>query len=99
MARVVIWTERAQKERITILAYWISRNKSVEYSKKLNRLILDSLSLICMYPLIGKLSNKENVRVRILEDYLIIYEIKHNEIVVLSLWDCRQNLNRSVIRP
>jgi toxin YoeB len=72
MARIVIWTERVQKERIAILTYWNDRNKSVEYSKKLNRLILDSLSLICKYPLIGKPSNKENVRVRILEDYLII---------------------------
>ena len=99
MVRVVIWTNRAQKERIEILNYWNDRNKSIEYSKKLNRLILDALCLICKYPLIGKPSNKENVRVRILEDYLIIYEIKHNEIVVLSLWDCRQNLDRSVIRP
>jgi hypothetical protein len=41
--------------------------------------------------LIGKRTWKENVRVKVLKDYLIIYEITVNEIVVLSLWDCRQN--------
>jgi len=41
--------------------------------------------------LIGKLSDKENVRVKVLRDYLIIYEITSKEIIVLTLWDCRQN--------
>ena len=91
MARHVIWTERAQKERITIFTYWNNRNESTIYSKKLNELIKESLKLICKHPLIGKLTGKENVRVKVLRDYLIIYEITINEIVVLSIWDCRQN--------
>lgn len=35
MARQIIWTERAQKERIAIFSFWNNRNKSVIYSKKL----------------------------------------------------------------
>lgn len=88
---ILIWTERAQKERIEIFTFWNNRNKSSFFSKRLNSLIQESLKLICKHPLIGKPTKKENVRVKILRDYLIIYEITDNEIVVLSLWDCRQN--------
>ena len=91
MARKIIWTERAQKERIIIFSFWNKRNQTFNYSKKLNSLIKESLKLICKYPTIGKLTNKENVRLKILKEYLIIYEITKSEIVVLSLWDCRQN--------
>ncbi len=91
MARLIIWTQRAQKERIEISKYWISRTNSIFYSKKLNELLKDSLRLISKYPSIGKLTDKENIRVKVLRNFLIFYEITENEIVVLSLWDCRQN--------
>ncbi|MCX6236628.1 MAG: type II toxin-antitoxin system RelE/ParE family toxin [Bacteroidia bacterium] len=91
MVRQVIWTERAQKDRIAIFTYWNNRNESFIYSKKLNELIKESLKLISKHPLIGQLTHKENVRVKILRDYLIIYEVTVGEIIVLSLWDCRQN--------
>ena len=91
MARQVIWTDRAQKERITIFKYWNKRNESSIYSLKLYKLINESLKLICAHPLLGKLSDKENVRVKVLSDYLIIYETTLDFVIVLSIWDCRQN--------
>jgi len=91
MVRQIIWTEKAQKARIEIFTYWNNRNKSFVYSKKLNELIKLSLQIISKHPLIGKLSDKENVRVKVLRDYLIIYEITLKEIIVLTIWDCRQN--------
>ena len=91
MVRQVIWTEKAQKDRIAIFTYWNNHNKSVVYSKKLNEIIKVSLQLISKHPLIGKLTDKENVRVKVLRDYLIIYEITAKEIIVLTIWDCRQN--------
>lgn len=54
-------------------------------------MINESLKLICKHPFIGKPTNKENVRVKILKAYLIIYEITPKAIVVLSVWDSRQN--------
>ena len=65
MARQIIWTERAQKERINILAFWNNHNKTSIYSKKLNALLKESLKLICRHPFLGKPTNKENVRVKI----------------------------------
>ena len=91
MVRQIIWVERAQKERIEIFKYWNNRNGSFIFSKKLNELIKESLKLISNHPMIGKRSDKENIRVKVLRDYLIIYEISVNKIIVLSIWDCRQN--------
>lgn len=91
MVRKIIWTTRAQRERIEIYSFWNEHNKSPVYSSKLHDLIKASLRLISLYPLIGKRTEKQNVRVKVLLDYLIIYEITENEIVVLSFWDCRQN--------
>lgn len=93
MVRKVIWTEKAQKERIAIFRFLNDRNKSFTYSRKLNELILASLILICKHPFIGKHTKKENVRAKVLKDYLIIYEITANQIIVLSFWDSRQNPN------
>ncbi len=91
MVRQVVWTEKAQNNRIAIFTYWNNRNKSVAFSKKLHELIKESLQLICKHPMIGRPTIKENVRVKVLRDYLIIYEITEQEIIVLTLWDCRQN--------
>ena len=90
MVRQIVWTERAQKERIEILTFWNNHNKSTSYSKKLDNLIRESLRLISRHPFIGKPTNKENVKVKILKNYLLIYEITSDKIIVLSVWDCRQ---------
>jgi len=82
--------ERAQEERIAIFDYWNNRNRSFSFSRKLNDLITESLLLISRHPLIGKRTDKENVRVKILRDYLIIYEFTESDLIVLSIWDCRQ---------
>jgi addiction module RelE/StbE family toxin len=91
MAKQIIWSLRAQNDRKEIFEYWNNRNKSTTYSKKLNRLIKNSLQLISKYPLIGKKTDKENIRVKILKDYLIIYEVTEKQIIVLTIWDCRKN--------
>ena len=91
MARQIIWTKRAQKERIDILKFWIEHNKSRTFSRRLNDLFKDSLKLISRYTFIGKPSNREGVRVKVLKNYLVIYQITLTEIIVLSIWDNRQN--------
>jgi len=87
----IVWTLKAQSDRRNILAYWKARNKSVAYSKKLDTLIRESLNLIRKYPCIGKPTNRKNIRIKIVRDYFLIYEITNNEIVILRIWDSRQN--------
>lgn len=54
MAKEVVWSLRAQKERKEILEYWRLRNKSNTYSKKLNQLFKESVKIITDFPQIGK---------------------------------------------
>lgn len=91
MVRKITWTVRSQNDRKEIFKYWNTRNKSNLYSKKLNGLIKESLILIAKYPLIGKRTDNKNVRVKVLRNYLIVYEVLPKEIVILTIWDCRQN--------
>jgi len=91
MVRQITWTLRAQNDRRKIFEYWNNWNKSNLYSRKLNELIRQSLVLIAKYPLIGKRTDKKNVRLKVLKEYLIIYEVMTKEILVLTIWDCRQN--------
>ena len=37
MAKQIKWTKQALEEKIAILNYWTKKDKSNEYSKKLNK--------------------------------------------------------------
>lgn len=89
--RKIIWTEKANWERKDILDYWIFRNQSKTFSIKLNKLIIENLNLLATNPDLGKKTNLDNIRVQIVRDYLLFYEILDNEILVLSLWDSRRD--------
>lgn len=91
MAKKIIWTEKANIERKEILGYWIERNKSKTFSLKLNRLFVETLRLLADLPNIGRKTELENVRVKIVKNYLLFYEIKNSELIVLSIWDTRRN--------
>ncbi|MEC7754281.1 MULTISPECIES: type II toxin-antitoxin system RelE/ParE family toxin [Roseivirga] len=91
MVKRVIWSPRAQTERKEILDFWFKRNKSKTYSRKLNRLFKEAINLIIDYPEIGKRTDLENVRAKIIRDYIMFYEINDDELFILSIWDTRQN--------
>ncbi|MBI5214465.1 MAG: type II toxin-antitoxin system RelE/ParE family toxin [Ignavibacteriae bacterium] len=92
MAKQVIWSFRAQQERIRILEYWNVRNSSKTYSNKLDKLIREAIKLITLYPHIGrKTTTDENVKVKVVREYLILYENTNQQINILSIWDSRQN--------
>jgi len=91
MAKEVVWSLRAQKERKEILEYWRLRNKSNSYSKKLNQLFKESVKIITDFPQIGKPTDDLNTRIKIVRDYLIIYEETESQIHILTIWDSRQD--------
>jgi len=94
MAKRIIWSKRAQSDRKEILKYFIRRNKSKEYSIKLNELFKDAINLIATYPTIGKQTDDKNTRIKIVRDYLMVYEIKEEQIIILTIWDSRQNTEK-----
>ena len=91
MAKQVIWSRKAQDDRKKILTYWIERNKSNTYSIKLDSLFRKVIHLIHEYPQIGKPTDDKKARIKIVKDYLIIYEETDTSLVILSIWDSRQN--------
>lgn len=87
--RKVIWTAKANQERKDILEYWILRNKSKTFSIKLNKLILYNIGLLADHPAIGRKTDVARVRVKIVRDYLLLYEFSNTELIILSVWDGR----------
>jgi len=91
MAKQVVWSLRAQDDRKNILSYWRQRNKSNTYSKKLNLLFKEAVNTIRDFPKIGKLTDDRNARIKVVRDYLIIYEETETTIYILTVWDGRQD--------
>ena len=91
MVKQVVWSLRAQNDRKKILNYWRLRNKSNTYSKKLNQLFKNSIQIIKDFPLIGKSTDDPNTRIKIVKDYLLFYEETETQILILTIWDSRQD--------
>ncbi len=53
VVRNLKWTSTALKQRNAVFEYWNSRNKSNQYSKKLNLKIKERTTLLKLYPELG----------------------------------------------
>ncbi len=91
MAKRIIWTERADNAFTRILEFYIERNGSKTYSRKLNKEVQVLLSVISKQPRIGTRTEKERFRVLIRGNFKIFYEVSETHIIVHLIWDCRQN--------
>lgn len=89
--RIIVWSDNAVFELRAILEYFNFGNKSKVYSLKLNATIQSEIKILLRYPEIGKKTDILNVRGFLIENYFIFYEIKEVHIVILSVWDTRQN--------
>jgi plasmid stabilization system protein ParE len=85
------WSVEARLDLIDILEFYVIRNRSALYSKKLNDKINKSIKLITKNPFIGKQSQIDSVRALITGDYQIIYEIFVDEITIIMIWDCHRD--------
>lgn len=89
--RKIEWLAEAQLDLKDILDFYIERNGSSLYSKKLNSRFANSIQLLEKNPFIGVKTDFDNVRILIKDDYQIIYEIFDSSILILIVWDCRRN--------
>ena len=94
VARRIVWTTTAKLQLKAIFEYFNFRNKNKLYSLKLNRLIQTELKILLQQPTIGKKTDSINVRGLLIENYYIFYEINETHIIILSVWDTRQNPKR-----
>lgn len=81
------------QEKSTILRYWIKRNGSSVFSKKIEKESRNAIKRVSQHALLGKeVEDFENVRqLTVLSDYSIFYTVAENKIIVLSFWDNRRD--------
>ena len=91
MVRRLIWSITAQNSRKSIFDYWNNRNKSKIYSNKLNLLFNENLRIVLKLPEFGNATNNEDIKFIIISHFELIYKITPTEIIVLNIWDTRQN--------
>jgi len=91
MAKRLIWTEFAQAQKKEIFAYWNNRNGSKTYSRKLSRLFDEAAELLTTQPYIGRPTQFENIRIKKVKTFHLIYKITNNEIQILIIWNTRRN--------
>lgn len=89
--RNVIWTRTADLQFVGILEYWVKRNRSSTYSKKLLKLVSERTKQIAEKPLMYKATDFNDVRVASLGNFSIYYKISEKEIIVTAFWDNRQD--------
>jgi toxin YoeB len=91
MAKRIIWSRQAERVFNKILEFYIDRNGSKTYSRKLNQEVHDLLSHISRQPFIGIKTENKNIRVVIKGYYKIFYQIEDENLIVLLVWDSRQD--------
>jgi toxin YoeB len=91
MAKQVIWSLRAQNDRKEILKFWREKNKSDTYSEKLDLRFREAINIIKDFSKIGKQTDDSKARVKIVADYLLFYEETDDSIILLTIWDSRQD--------
>ncbi|REE07651.1 ParE-like toxin of type II ParDE toxin-antitoxin system [Winogradskyella pacifica] len=89
--RNVTWTRTADIQFVGILEYWVKRNKSNSYSKKLLKLVSERTKQIAEKPLIYKATDFKDTRVASLGNFSIYYKFNDTEIIITAFWDNRQN--------
>lgn len=89
--RKIIWTLKAKNQLFSILEYFAKRNKSKTYSLKLHKKIKSEILITLKQPNIGKQTDVLNIRGLLIENYIVFYELLDTNIIILNIWDCRQN--------
>ncbi|WP_192348617.1 type II toxin-antitoxin system RelE/ParE family toxin [Algoriphagus sp. Y33] len=89
--RNVVWTRTADLQFVGILEYWVQRNKSNTYSKKLVKLVSKRTKQISEKPFIYKSTDFKDVRVASLGNFSIYYKVSDEQIIISAFWDNRQD--------
>ena len=89
--RTIVWTKTADRQFVDILEFWVKRNKSNSFSKKLIKVVSERTNQIVENPLIYKKADFTETRVASLGNFSIFYKIEIERIIVTAFWDNRQD--------
>jgi toxin YoeB len=98
MAKQVIWSIQARQDRQDILEYWHARNQSKTYPRKLNKLIKEAVKILAEYPIPRRLTDYQNVYVKIIKDYKIFFSENEKTVFIIAIWDTRQSPDKLKIK-
>lgn len=82
--RNVIWTRTADIQFIGILEYWVNKNKSNTYSKKLVKIVSERTKQIADKPLTYKTTDYKDIRVASLGKFSIYYKVTEKDIIITA---------------
>ncbi|MHA7131083.1 type II toxin-antitoxin system RelE/ParE family toxin [Algoriphagus namhaensis] len=89
--RAVVWTRTADIQFVGILQFWVEKNKSNSYSKRLLELVYDRTEQIAKNPFLYKSADFKDTRVASLGNFSIYYKVFEDRIIVTAFWDNRQD--------
>ncbi len=89
--REIVWTNVSEIQLQEILKFFTQRNESAKYSRKLYKKFKTELKTAAKNPEIGIRTKLDQIKGLIIEDYILFYEILDDRILILKVWDCRQN--------
>ena len=89
--RSVKWTKTADIQLVGVLEYWVKRNKSSTYSKKLLSKVIERTEQISKNPFSYKKTDFKDIRISALKNFSILYKVTSNYIVITAFWDNRQD--------
>jgi addiction module RelE/StbE family toxin len=96
--RKIIWSPKAKLDLLEILEFYYKRNGNKAYSIKLNSLIRESIRKLKTHSEIGVNTDIKNVKNLIKGDFLVFYEIKVNQIEILTIWNSNQDPKKLKIK-
>jgi toxin YoeB len=91
MAKEIVWTETAVRDRLRIYQFWLLHNRSQSYSERLERLFNESAKLIAEFPEIGPVTDYKGIRVKTVGNHKLFYKPSESKIEIIRVWDTRQN--------
>lgn len=77
--RQIIWSQTADKQLTSILEYWLHRNKSNTYAKRLLDLIAQKTALIAEKPFLFKSTEVADIRVTSLGHFAIFFMVSNHD--------------------
>jgi plasmid stabilization system protein ParE len=90
----VVWADLAIRSLHHTLFFWIEHTLSAKYSNQLLEKIDAAILRIQKFPNSGKLYKKGPIRKIIIDDLSIFYSVDIKNILILLIWDNRQNPNK-----
>ena len=87
----IIWTETALQLKRNILTFWIEKNKSTVFARKLNNLIFKRVKLIADTKVQFQKIQNSDIYVSNLGEYSILYRMDEKNLYILAIWNQKQN--------